>query len=57
MLYLMKMEGGMKVTRRREGRLKQILCDLKEKKGYWKPKEEADRTVRKLAWEEAVELS
>ena len=41
-----KIEGRIEVTGRRERRRKQLLNDLKEKKGYWKLKEEAlDRTV------------
>ena len=41
-----KIEGRIEVTGRRERRRKQLLNDLKEKKGYWKFKEEAlDRTV------------
>jgi hypothetical protein len=35
------MEGKMKVTGRRGRRLKQLLDDLKEKRGNWKLKEEA----------------
>jgi len=36
-------------TRRRGRRRKQLLDDLKEKRGYWKLKEEAlDRTVRRI---------
>jgi hypothetical protein len=38
-----KIEGSIKMTRRRR---RQLLDDLKEKRGYWKLKEEAlDRTV------------
>jgi len=45
-------------TRRRERRGNQLLDDLKEKRGYWKLKEEAlDRTVWKTGLEEAVDLS
>jgi hypothetical protein len=41
-----KIEGKIVVTGRRRGRRKQLLVDLKEKRGYWKLKEEAlDRTV------------
>jgi hypothetical protein len=41
-----KLEGRIEVTGRRGGRLKQLLDDLKEKRGDWKLKEEAlDRTV------------
>ena len=36
-----KREGKMEVMRRRGRRLKQLLDDLKEKKGYWKLKEKA----------------
>jgi hypothetical protein len=39
-------EGRVKVTERGGRRRKQLLDDLKEKMGYWKPKAEAlDRTV------------
>jgi hypothetical protein len=41
-----KIKERIDVTGRREGRGKQLLNDLKEKKGYWKLKEAAlDRTV------------
>jgi hypothetical protein len=41
-----KIEGRLEVRRRRGRRRKQLLDDLKEKRGYWKLKEEAlDRTV------------
>jgi hypothetical protein len=41
-----KLKGRIDVTGRRGTRRKQLLDDLKEKKGYWKLKEEAlDRTV------------
>jgi hypothetical protein len=36
-----KIEGSIKVMGRRGRRCKQLLDDLKEKKGYWKLKEEA----------------
>ena len=36
-----KVEGRIKVTGKRRRRRKQILDDLKEKRGYWKLKEEA----------------
>jgi hypothetical protein len=43
---------------KRGRRRKQLLGDLKEKRGYWKLKEEAlDRTYRELALEEATDLS
>jgi hypothetical protein len=41
-----KLEGRIEVTGRRGRRRKQLLDDLKEKKRYWKLKEEAvDRTM------------
>jgi hypothetical protein len=41
-----RIEGRMEVTEKRGIKLKQILDDLKEKRGYWKLKEEAlDRTL------------
>ena len=41
-----KVEGRIEVTRRRGRRRKQLVDDLKEKRGYWKLKEEAlDRTL------------
>jgi len=41
-----KIEGRIAVTERRVRRRKQLLDDLKEKKGYWKLQEESlDRTV------------
>jgi hypothetical protein len=40
-----KLEGRIEMTGRPGGRSKQLLDDLKEKRGYWKLKEEAlDRT-------------
>jgi hypothetical protein len=40
------LEGRIEVTGRRGRRRKQLLDDLKEKRSYWKLKEEAlDRTV------------
>jgi hypothetical protein len=36
-----KLEGRIKMTGRRGRRRKQLLDDLKEKRGYWKVKEEA----------------
>jgi hypothetical protein len=40
-----KLEGRIEMTRRRGRRLKQLLDDLKEKRRYWKLKEEElDRT-------------
>jgi hypothetical protein len=41
-----KLERRTEMKGRRGRRLKQLLDDLKEKRGYWKLKEEAlDRTV------------
>jgi hypothetical protein len=41
-----KLEGRIEMTGRRGRRRKQLLDDLKEKKRYWKLKEEAlDRTL------------
>jgi replicative superfamily II helicase len=41
-----KLEGRIEITRRRGRRRKQLLDDLKEKRRYWKLKEEAlDRTL------------
>jgi hypothetical protein len=41
-----KIQGGIEVTGRQGRRLKQIVDDFKETRGYWKLKEEAlDRTV------------
>jgi hypothetical protein len=47
-----KIEGRVEVIRRREGRSKQLLDDLKEKGGYWKLKEEALRlhSMGKSLW-------
>jgi hypothetical protein len=43
-----KLEGRIEMTGRRGRRRKQLLDDLKEKKRYWKLKEEAlDRTLRR----------
>jgi hypothetical protein len=36
-----KIDGRIKVKRRRERKRKQLLDDLKEKRGYWKLKGEA----------------
>jgi hypothetical protein len=41
-----KLEGRIEMTRRRGRRRKRVLDDLKEKKIFWKLKEEAvDRTL------------
>jgi hypothetical protein len=41
-----KLEGRIEMTGRPEGRRKQLLDDLKEKRRYWKLKKEAlDRPV------------
>jgi hypothetical protein len=45
-VMLGKIEGRIEVTGRRERRRKQLLDDVKEKRRYWKLKEEAlDRTL------------
>jgi hypothetical protein len=41
-----KLKAGIEITGRQGRRSKQLLDDLKEKRGYWKLKEEAlDRTL------------
>ena len=47
------------MTGRRGRRRKQLLCDLKEKRGYCETEEgrTRSRSVEKLALEEAVDLS
>jgi hypothetical protein len=41
-----KIEGRIEMTGRRRGRCKQLLDDIKEKRRYWKLKEETlDRTL------------
>jgi len=42
-----KIESRVEVTGRRERRLKQLLDDLKEKRGSWKFKEE---TLDRILW-------
>jgi hypothetical protein len=49
-----KIEGRIEVTGRRRKRRKQVPDDLKEKRGYWKLKEEA---LGRNLWEEATDLS
>jgi hypothetical protein len=47
-----KLEGRIKMTGRRGRRRKQLLDDLKEKRRYWKLKEDAlDRTVWRTRFE------
>jgi hypothetical protein len=47
-----KLEGWIEITGRRGIRRKQVLDDLKEKRRYWKLKEEAlDRTVWRTRFE------
>jgi hypothetical protein len=47
-----KLEGRIEMTGRRGRRRQQLLDDLKEKRRYWKLKEEAlDRTVRRTRLE------
>jgi hypothetical protein len=46
-----EIEGSVEMTGRRGRRRKQLLCDLKVKSGYWKPKEEAlDRALRRAGF-------
>ena len=46
-----KIQGRIEVTGRRGRRSKQLLDDLKEKRGYWKLKEEAlDRTLWRICF-------
>jgi hypothetical protein len=53
-----KLEGGIEMTGRRGRRRKQLLDDLKEKRRYWKLKEEAlDRTRWRTRFKEATDLS
>jgi hypothetical protein len=54
-----KVEGRIEVTGRQARRRKQLLYDLKEKRGYWKSNEEAlDSCVcEEIALEEAMDLS
>jgi hypothetical protein len=53
-----KLEGRIGVTGRRGRRRKQLLDDLKEKRRYWKLKEEAlDRTLWRTRFGEAMDLS
>jgi hypothetical protein len=53
-----KLEGTIEMMGRRGRRCKQLLDDLKEKRRYWKLKEEAlDRTLWELSLEEATNLS
>jgi hypothetical protein len=52
-----KLEGRIKVTGRRGRRCKQLLDDLKEKRRYWKLKEEAlDRTLWRTRFGRGYEL-
>jgi hypothetical protein len=54
-----KLEGRIEMTGRRGRRRKQLLDDLKEKRGYWEIERESTRshTVGKIALEEATDLS
>jgi hypothetical protein len=46
-----KLEGGIEMTRRRGRRRKKLLDDLKEKRRYWKLKEETrDRPMENSLW-------
>jgi hypothetical protein len=52
-----KLKGRIEKTERRGRRRKQLLDDLKEKRRYWKLKEEAlDRSYGELTLEEAMDL-
>jgi hypothetical protein len=48
-----KLDGRIEATGRRKRRRKQLLDGLKERRGYWKLKEE----TLELAFEEAVDMS
>jgi hypothetical protein len=51
-------EGKIQVREKRGRRCKQLLDDVKEKRRYWKLKEEAqDRFYDELAVEEGVDIS
>jgi hypothetical protein len=53
-----KIKGQIEVTRRRSRRRKNLLDDVKERRGYCRLKEEAlDRTVWRNRFEEASDLS
>jgi hypothetical protein len=53
-----KIEGRTEVARRRGRRRKELVGELKEKRGYWKLKAEAqDHTLWRLALEEPVDHS
>jgi hypothetical protein len=53
-----KIKGRIEVMGRRGRRRKQLLDDLKEKRRYWKLKEEAlDRNPWRMQNEEATDLS
>jgi hypothetical protein len=50
-----KIDGRMEVTGRRGKSCKELLDDLKEKRGYWKLKQEAaDRSVLRTSFRETV---
>jgi hypothetical protein len=53
-----KLEGGIKVTERQGIRRKQLLDDLRERRGYWILNEETlDYTVFELALEEVRDVT
>jgi hypothetical protein len=53
-----KIEGRIEVTERRQRRSQNLLDDLKEKRGYWKLKQEAlDRTMWKTHFGRVYDLS
>ena len=53
-----KIKGDLEVTRRQGRRRRELLDDLKDRRGYSHLKEEAlDRTIRRIVLEEALNLS
>jgi hypothetical protein len=52
-----KIGGRTDVKGRRERRRKQVLDKLKEKRGYWKLKEEALHTMWSIVFKEATDHS
>jgi hypothetical protein len=53
-----KVDGRIEVMERRGRRRKQLMDDLKERKGYWKLNEEAlYRTVWRTCFVEAIDMS
>jgi hypothetical protein len=52
-----KVEGKIEVSERRGRRSKQLLGELKERKGYWRLKDGTLDRIGEFALEVAVELS